>query len=217
VESYNWQLFLNDRNITPQGLLANRGISVLNVTRNGNVLWILHDRDAWRNRLMMNERDVGAQLFGDRTYTWSYYPMVSETGDVFWRGGIDGEYFGIFLNDRDIKPLTIGETHSINIPRGMDAYGHALWGGSGSLTNDINHVFVNDFDLSADALGRLHSLPAAALAIGKEGHVLWYSLNPNGLMTLWLSTPIPEPGGGVGLGVAALVLACRRRKRRGTG
>jgi len=123
--------------------------------------------------------------------------FINEPGDVLWVARDDvNQKYEIYKNEQNLSGSLLGKTDGNDPyiePLGLDQFGNALWHGSGEKTGHKNHIFVNQFDLSMDALGDDNYDWAFGLKIGLNGHVLWQVGNNDGTVDLWLSTPVPEP------------------------
>jgi hypothetical protein len=204
-------LFLNDVNLTHDLFDGFRNLHVLDISDGGHMLWYVTYEG--RTSLMRDFEDISTPVLGDH----EGFPQlilgafVNVRGDVAWVA--DDQTTGhaaVYLNDVDLSTAVLGKAGRI---KGLDAWGRVLWEGSGESTGDRLEVFVNSFNLSQDALGDEEYAGAAALAIGENGHVLWYAGGPDHTSSLWLSTPVPEPSTLL-LALPLLLLARRRRPQR---
>jgi len=188
--------------------------TAVHITNSGHVLWLKN----YPNTLvvMRDQEDVSTPAFGDQPYTtYEGGIFMGESGDVIWTGiDMTSNYRSIYKNHRNLSAGLIGsmsqigdQVHAV----GIDDAGNALWWGAGTATNHIAHVFVNDFDLSADALGQFDSLNVRPLAIGHLGQVLWGANSPAG-GTIYISSPVPEPSAVGVLFVLVLAGVLRRRQ-----
>lgn len=78
-------------------------------------------------------------------------------------------------------------------------------------------MFINQFDLSTNAYGSTANfLEARAMAIGENGHVLWWGHDLDGKYSVWLSTPVPEPAMCLPIGTGLMALIRFRHRRAPT-
>jgi hypothetical protein len=170
---------------------------------------------------MLDYTDISTPVFGGHKSGLMQFDTemntryLSESGDVVW-WGVDEEtdYGALFRDEEDISTPAIGQLtqggDTFQIV-GIDNFGNAVWDGRGPMTGHRNEVFVNTFNLSADALAGTGYAGAGALAVGENGQVLWEAGNAQGTVDLWLSTPVPEPSVLL-LGLPILMLLRRRRR-----
>lgn len=163
-------------------------------------------------------------FFGELSLTQAVYPtgvrygdgiMVTPNGHALWVGcgnPGDGDRCDVWVNQRNVTTPVFGVTAPRTIwGAAVDWAGHALW--HGNYKGLKQQVFVDNFNLSADALGDENS-ECTALTMSSNGIVLWMRSAGIGRYDYWLSTPVPEPAG---LALAPIVLFVRimagRRKR----
>jgi hypothetical protein len=212
---YKYRMFVNHSDITPAWLSGQLTIIPQGLSENGHVVWYTIDKDQ-KAHLVRDQVDLGAAVFGANPYTvYQDSCAISEAGDVMWIA-LDGttQHSALYLNDRDVSTAILGVGSGAGAaPLGFDRFGNYVWTGSGPGTANVEEVFVNQFDLSADALRGMAYAQTRPLAVAKNGQVLWVAGMADGYTNLYLSTPVPEPSMLL-LGLPVLAgLAWRRRVR----
>lgn len=155
------------------------------------------------------------EAFGDVDYDvlqLSYY--MNDRGNVLWIGYSQANS-GVFLDTTNLSSTLLG-VPELQRTVGLDRWGNALWSGRGSLTGNRERVYVNQFDLGTDAYGgsTANYWEARAMAIGENGHVLWWGRDLNHTYSVWLSTPVPEPETTAILGTGIVGALTLRRRRK---
>lgn len=197
-------LFLTSQDLTPS-LGQSRVVIPEGLSDNGRTLWSWRDENQ-KDHLMRDAVDLTEQVFGQGAYTiYQQSNFISPSGVVGWLATPSGDYDKIFYETTDISSALLG-VNSAALPHGFDDRDGLLWTGRGRLTGNKTHVYYNQFDISLDALGAGAFSDARGLTIGASGHILWYAyVNGQGL-SLFLSTPVPEPAPAL-LGFSVLVLS----------
>lgn len=206
-----WRLFMGTQDITPASLNGSRGILPQGLIESGEYLTFVDDANQ-DTRLFLGATDYGATVFGDHPYLVDQnYNFLGQDSTVFWqaRDLVTGEA-GVYLNHQRISANILGPNPGFATV-GLDAFGHGLWYGKGDNTDGKTNVFVNDFNISKDALRSDEYVLAWGLAMGANGQALWVARNPDQTHTFYLSTPVPEP---LWLSLLASVLAIRCGKHR---
>lgn len=213
-----WHLFLDSTDLTLQYGLLERQAMAYKVTNSGHFLWRQFALDN-TDHLMRDTTDISNEAFmGARHGFVQNEAFMSGVGNVGWTGVADNG-FGqrqVFFNTTDISSNLVGFQSEIGDTVrtvGIDEDSNVLWMGQGAGTNHRQEVFVNQLNLSQDALGSTPYRDAWAWAISENGHVLWHQELMDGTFTMWLSTPVPEPSSIVALFAVVAILSRRRNTR----
>jgi len=213
-----WRVYVDETRLPNQDQLLGGGGSAGGRALNdrGDVLWD-GGGQATNNfpDVFLNGTNLSRPFYGSRWHqTLGYY--LSENGHAVWQGvgdlGDGPNNWDVFVNSTCLSQSVLGANRREVKPSGVDNAGNVLWHGYGQATDGIKQVFVNQFNLSADARGGIYR-NAYALAMGPNGHVLWADYDEYYRFDVWLSTPVPEPGAMLALpaGLALLALCSRRR------
>jgi len=187
------RLFLNSVDLT--GNRTNlHNISTLGLSDDGHYLWSTQDA-SFKAHLLYDQTDLGEAVFGSMPYEVGLSQgILGERGDILW-AALDqtANKTVLFHGLEDISTPVTGGLTTQGLFFGLDRNGNAAWSGGGPLTGGKLEVFVNQFCLSKDALSGEGYLLAGTLAQGVNGQVLWYSLKQGGSISVYLSSPVPEP------------------------
>jgi hypothetical protein len=137
---------------------------------------------------------------------------INDEGDVFWSDSTTNFGYVAVLNGKNLTTDIVGIPTVFHMT-GLDSFGNGVWSAAGDKV-PLESVFVNRFDLSADAYGGLNYLGARSLAVGENGQVLWYAKDMAGTVSVWLSSPVPEPSFSVVPGLVLLAATLRRPRSR---
>lgn len=170
--------------------------------------------------VFLNGTNISGPLFPGPNFHEARAYYLSESGHVQWIGHRDtaaGGVADIYVDSRNLSAEVLGLSDAPRIVAGygIDEAGHALWQGYGLGNGFLDKVYVDTFDLSADALGDEY-VPAYALRMGPSGHVLWTTYHKDrDTWDVWFSSPVPEPSLVFPLTCLVLLGAGVRRKVRG--
>jgi hypothetical protein len=134
-------------------------------------------------------------------------------GRAVWSGGgtAFGKFTDVFADRANLSAALLGGNRQTRLD-GVIPNGNVLWHGYGNLNPHFD-LFVEQFNLSASAIGDASQSYWALGASGnKKGQIIW-GVARNGMEELWVSTPVPEPGAIAAAGFAILGLILRRRQR----
>jgi hypothetical protein len=204
-----FDLFLNNQNLTFGLFPSMKAAHVEAINSADQYLWIRVDTNN-TDHMMLGMRDLTAEVSelgidGIR----QGLNFVNKKGDVFWNGASSTLGYLAILNGKNLTTEIVGIPTDFDMT-GLDGFGNGVWYASGPKV-PVRSVFVNQFNLSADAYGGFNYRAAAGLAVGVNGQVLWTAQDPDDTSSVWLSTPVPEPGLIV---PAILILALIRRRRK---
>ncbi len=204
-----FDMFLNDQNLTKGLFPTMKGGHPEAINSSEQYLWIRYDMDNSAH-MMKGMEDLTAELpeLGiDGAGQLRNY--INDNGDVFWEAVSSQQYgFMAILNGKNLTTDIVGIPTDFHMT-GLDGSGNGVWYASGPKVPQRS-VFVNQFNLSADAYGGFNYGAAAGLAVGVNGQVLWTAQDPDGTSSVWLSTPVPEPG----ITVPAMLVAAGLWRRR---
>jgi hypothetical protein len=210
------ELFIDDTWVT-EGLLPEFWIFRQGLIAN-NGTWAAQGemREPSYSRLIKNGVDLSALVWGDEAATVADAVDITPTGSVLWQGlTLDIGYTQLFVDSVDISTPVVGTIASV-YGRAINSSGSVVWRGA-SISSNNGSLFVDGYNLSQDAFGDgfLANIGAfQAFDINDSGQVLWAFDEGDDSWTLYLSTPIPEPGTALALifGVALLYVATRRKR-----
>lgn len=188
-----YHVFLNSTDLTgDRGV--NHGVSTYGIADDGTYLWGYKDTQ-FNTHLMRNQVDLTELAFGSHSFGFSGGDQsLGPDGSVVWMADdLETGYSVVFHNTEDISSAVTGGLSTSGYFQGLDGRGNAVWAGGGLMTGGRAEVFVNQFNLSQDALYGQNYRLAGAMAVGLNGHVLWYTVNPDATLSVYLSTPVPEP------------------------
>jgi hypothetical protein len=210
------ELFIDDTWVTEgllpefwtfsQGLIANNGT------------WAAQGelREPKITRLIKNGVDLSAIVWGEDALTHVETVDITPNGSVLWKGSsLDIGYGQLFVDTVDISTPVVGTIASV-YGGAINSSGSVVWRGATSSTRA--GIYVDGYNLTQDAFGPDFWTWAGAVRafdINDSGQVLWAFDEGDDSWTLYLSTPIPEPGTALALifGVALLCVATRRRRQ----
>ncbi|GMV36998.1 MAG: hypothetical protein AMXMBFR61_15060 [Fimbriimonadales bacterium] len=220
-------IYLNDRNIT-RPLFGDEpwtGASASALNNRGDIAWSAadirlypgYDGERFGSKdVFLNEQNISYQFYGEEPHD-AYVTGLNDRGDLLWVGGIRATGQGtIWKNQTDISWVA-GPDASVDFTPGrmkLDQHGRVAWMDTNRYGEWGWRVWVDDLCLSTDALGPdWRDFGAELLDMGPNGHVLWMSYDRNvaGRVTVWRSTPIPEPSGTAAMCVGLGLLWLRRR------
>jgi hypothetical protein len=170
--------------------------------------------------VFLNDQNISYALYGDVPHDCAVLGL-NDRGDLLWRGnirGVEGS-MTLYLNQTNISAIAGPDSFVYNWREvtKLDQHGRVAWMDRGLLDAWPERVWVDDLVLSTDALGPdWRNYGAYLLDMGPNGHVLWmsYDINQMGRVTVWRSTPIPEPSGGAAAVCGLLLLAPLWKRRR---
>ena len=222
-------IYLNDRNIT-RPLFGDEpwtGASASALNNRGDIAWTAadirlypgYDGERFGSKdVFLNDQNISYPFYGEEPHD-AYVTGLNDHGDLLWVGGIRATGQGtIWKNETDISWVA-GPDASVDFtPQSMrlDQHGRVAWMDRGFHDAWDWRVWVDDLCLSTDALGPdWRDYGAVLLDMGPNGHVLWmsYQRDQAGTVTVWRSTPIPEPSGGAAVACGLLLLAASVKRR----
>ncbi len=203
-----FDVFLNDRNLTKDLFPTMKAGHVEAINSSDQFLWIRVDTNN-TDHMMLGMRDLTAEVPElDIDGIRQGLNFVNNKGDVFWNGASSTLGYLAILNGKNLTTDIVGIPTDFDMT-GLDGFGYGVWYASGPKV-PVRSVFVNQFNLSLDAYGSFNFLAARSLAVGVNGQVLWEGVDPDGTVSVWLSSPVPEPGM---CGIPGLLLFAGFRRR----
>ncbi len=196
-----FDLFLDNQNLTAGKFPTMKAAHPEGINSNNDFIWIRIDKDN-TDHMMKGMEDISAGVPGlDIGGIQQNKNFINDRGDVLWNA-LDRNFGNIaILNGKNLTTDVVGIATDFNVT-GIDRFGNGVWYAAGPKV-PVRSVFVNQFNLSADAYGGFNYRAARSLAVGVNGQVLWEGADLDGTASVWLSSPVPEPGVVFGLTILA--------------
>lgn len=208
-----YHVFIDDRNVSSSVLTRSGDQAIARgINQSGDVSWQGVGPSTGGNLdTFLNEFNLSATIYGSRPHYSENFSRPSDAGFLNWNGQDELLTWDTYVNLRNVSQETLGADRLYAYGSGVDDFGRALWEGKlKSEPQGHKHVFIDTFDLTRDVYGS-EAPNGRALAVGKNGHVLWAADTGGWQWDYWLSTPVPEPSAWSAFLPIVVCLGLRRR------